>query len=479
MAAAMLFDEAGAESRSGFGHRTAEEYEATQPLSYGELCAGVAAGEIDTVLLAVVDFPGRLKGKRYDAEYFVRRVAKHGAAMCAYVLATDVGMSPEGGFALTSWESGYQDVSVWPVLTSIRLVPWEARTVVVLGDAMTPDGTPVEVAPRAILRRQLDRLAEHGLYPMAGIETEFSLYQGTGAGLEESGYRELRPVAPGNLDYALDHDPVSDRFFRHLQRALKGARLPVEAVKTEAGPGQAEVTFPYGSALAACHQHLLFKHAVRALAARAGLTPTFMAAPQTGLANGMHLHVSLWEGASSALAGVDGELTGTGRHAIAGLLTGLPELAPLYAPNTNSYKRYQPGSFAPTAFTWGYDNRTCAVRIVGGRRLGLRRLEIRVPGADANPYLALAAVLAAITYGIEHRLEPGPPQTGNAYTGSDARPVPATLHDALADFEESDLARKAFGPAVVEHIVRLTELELDHEQREVTDTERRRWLTRA
>jgi len=477
MATTAVSDEAG--SGPGFGHMTTEEYRASKPLVWEEVCDRVAAGAIDTVLLAVPDFPGRLKGKRYDAEHFVRRVAKHGSGMCAYVLATDVAMSPADGFVLASWETGYQDLSVRPQLTSVRVVPWEARTVVVLGDAVLPDGTPVEVAPPMILRRQLERLERQGLYPMVGIETEFSLYRGTSAGLEESGYRELRPVASGNLDYALDHDPVSDRFFRHLQRALKGAGLPVEAVKTEAGPGQAEVTFRYSSALAACHQHLLFKHAARALAARTGLTPTFMAAPQTGLANGMHLHVSLWADATSALSGYDGVLTETGQHAIAGLLIGLPELAPLYAPNTNSYKRFTPESFAPTTFTWGYDNRTCAVRVVGGRRLGLRRLEIRVPGADANPYLALAAVLAAISHGIEHRLDPGPPQPGNAYAARDARPVPATLYDALADFEESHLAHEALGPAVVEHIVRLTELELDHERREVTDTERRRWLTRA
>ncbi|WP_416975808.1 glutamine synthetase family protein [Streptomyces sp. 4F14] len=470
------------ESDAGFtsAHQTTEEQQATAPVAFSDLCEEVAAGLIDTVLLAVPDLLGRLKGKRYDAEYFVRRVAKKGAGMCAYVLATDVEMSPADGFALTSWEHGYQDLLVRPELTSIRMMPWEARTALVMGDAMTPDGTRVQVAPREILRRQLDRLWAHGLYPMVGIETEFSLYQGTYAEAEESGYRDPRPVAAGNLDYALDHDPASDRFLRHLQRTLKGARLPVEAIKTEAGPGQAELTFRYGTALAACDQHLLFKHAARALGARAGLTPTFMAAPETGRANGLHLHLSLWSGPNSALAGYDGGLTETGQHAIAGLLTALPELAPFYAPNTNSYKRYVPGSFAPTAFTWGYDNRTCAIRVVGGRRLGLRRLEVRVPGADANPYLALSAVLAAVTYGIEHRLDPGPAQTGNAYrTVAGCRRVPSTLTDALADFQDSTLAREALGPVVVEHYARLAELELDHQEREVTDVERRRWLTRA
>ncbi|WP_079195573.1 glutamine synthetase family protein [Streptomyces acidiscabies] len=469
------------ESDAGFllAHETTEEQQAAAPKSFDDLCTWVAAGHIDTVLLAVPDLQGRLKGKRYDADHFVRRVAKRGAEACSYILATDVDMSPADGFALTSWEHGYQDLAVRPELTSIRALPWEARTALVMGDALTPDGTRVEVAPREILRRQLDRLDRHGLYPMVGIETEFSLYRGTYEAAEEAGYRDLRPVAAGNLDYALDHDPVCDRFFRHLQRALKGAGLPVEAIKTEAGPGQVELTFRYGTALAACDQHLLFKHAVRALGARAGLAPTFMAAPETGRANGLHIHLSLWTGQTSALSAFDGSLTETGQHAIAGLLTALPHLAPFYAPNTNSYKRFTPGSFAPTSFTWGYDNRTCAVRVVGGRRLGLRRLEVRVPGADANPYLALASVLASIDHGIEHRLHPGPPHTGNAYRATNSLPVPPTLLDALADFQDSPLAHEAFGTPVVEHCARLAELDLDHQEREVTDVERRRWLTRA
>ncbi|MET8983422.1 glutamine synthetase family protein [Streptomyces sp. NPDC004539] len=485
MATTTRADRAAAETGAGsgqvFGHETTQEQQATATLKIAELSdEWVAGGYVDTVLLAVPDLQGRLKGKRYDAEHFCRRVAQHSSGMCSYVLATDVAMSAADGFALTSWEQGYQDLSVKPDLTAIRIVPWEARTALVMGDATAPDGRRVEVAPREILRRQLVRLAQHGLYPMVGIETEFSLYRGTYTALEEGGFRDLRPVAAGNLDYALDYDPVSDRFFRHLHRALKGAGLPVEAIKTEAGPGQSEITFRYGAALAACDQHLMLKHAARALGARAGLAPTFMAAPETGHANGMHLHLSLWSRNTSALSGFDGALTETGRHAIGGLLTALPHLAPLYAPNTNSYKRFTPGSFAPTAFTWGFDNRTCAVRVVGGRRLGLRRLEVRVPGADANPYLALAAALAAITHGIEHQLDPGPPQNGNAYRATDGcRPLPPTLTDALADFQDSPLAHEAFGPAVVGHLTRLAELELDHQERQVTDVERRRWLTTA
>ncbi|WP_406489704.1 glutamine synthetase family protein [Streptomyces phaeochromogenes] len=436
----------------------------------------VKAGQIDTVLLAVPDLQGRLKGKRYDADHFLRRIAHSGAEVCAYVLATDVDMSPAAGFALTSWETGYQDLAISPALSTLRQLPWMPRTAFMLGDAVHHDGTPLDIAPRQILQDQMTRLARHGLHAKTGLETEFVLYQGTYAQVEEAGYQVLCPLTTRNLDYALDHDPVSDRFFRRLQRALAGAGLPVEAIKTEAGPGQVEVTFPYGGALTACDGHLLFKHAVRTLGARAHLAPTFMAAPETGRANGLHLHVSLWSKGISQLNEPGGGLSEIARHAIAGLLDGLPDLGPLYAPNVNSYKRFIPGSFAPTAFSWGYDNRTCAVRVVGHGD-GLH-LEIRVPGADANPYLALAAVLAAIDHGIEQRLALGPAVTGNAYS-VDGTPVPSALGQALAAFQASAFTERAFGGDVVQHYARLAQLELDHHQRLVTDAERQRWLERA
>ncbi|MDX3066216.1 glutamine synthetase family protein [Streptomyces sp. ND04-05B] len=438
----------------------------------------VKAGAIDTVLLAVPDLQGRLKGKRYDADHFLKRVAHHGAEVCAYVLATDIDMSPADGFALTSWETGYQDLSVQPALSTLSVVPWLPRTVVVLGDAVHHDGTPIDIAPRQILHQQLTRLSRHGLHPKAGIETEFVLYRGTYEDAERTNYQGLRPLATGNLDYALDHDPVSDRFLRRLQRALAGAGMPVEAIKTEAGPGQVEVTFPYGGALTACDRHPLFKHAVRTLGLRAGLAPTFMAAPETDRANGLHLHVSLWSKSISQLnePGSEYGLSQIGEHAIAGLLAGLPELGPFYAPNVNSYKRFTTGSFAPTTFTWGRDNRTCAVRVVG-RGEGLH-LEIRVPGADANPYLALSAVLAAIDHGLERKLALAPEATGNAYRAGGI-PVPPTLGPALTAFQNSVFVQEAFGAGVVEHYAHLARLELAHDECLVTDTERQRWLARA
>lgn len=445
-------------------------------LTLDRLREHVAAGRVDTVLLAVPDLQGRLKGKRYGAQHFLDRLATGSADMCAYVLATDVDMIPADGFALTSWATGYQDLTVTPAIETLRLTPWMPKSALVLGDAVDHNTTPVEVAPRQMLRRQLTRLARHGLHVKAGLETEFVLYKGTYEQVAERAYQEMRPLTAENLDYALDHSPAADRFFRRLQATLAGADLPVEAVKTEGAPGQVEVTFPYGGALAACDGHLAFKHAVRAIGSRADLAPTFMAAPETGVGSGLHLHISLWKDGTSVISDSGGALSTLAQHAIAGLLDALPQLGVLYAPNINSYKRYAPGSFAPTTASWGYDNRTCAIRVVGHGEG--RRLEVRVPGADANPYLALTAAVAAINHGIEHGLKPGPAEASNAYREG-TTPLPRTLHQAMIAFRHSPTVREALGTDVVEHYTHLAQLELDHHHRIVTDAERRRWLARA
>ncbi|MEU6254302.1 glutamine synthetase family protein [Streptomyces sp. NPDC047043] len=445
--------------------------------SVEELRRAVGGGLIDTVLLAVPDLQGRLKGKRYGARHFLNRVLDGGAEMCAYILATDPDMTPVDGFALTSWASGYEDLRVEPDPSTLRILPWMPRTALILGHALGPEGEPIEVAPRQILRHQLTRLASHGLHAQAGLETEFVLYRGAYTPTSRVGLNGLVSVTVDNLDYALDHPPEYDRFFRRLQGSLSKAGMPVEAIKTEGAPGQVEVTFPYGPALSACDNHVAFKHAVRTLASRSAMTATFMAAPQTGVASGLHLHISLTRIGNPTLADPAGQLSETGTQAVAGLLAALPGLAPLYAPNTNSYKRFTPGSFAPTRMTWGPDNRTCAVRIAG-HGAGLH-LEVRLPGADANPYLALSAATAAIVHGIEQRLTPPPPCTTNAYETVDVPLVPLTLDQARSAFRHSPVAQEAFGKDVVEHYAHLAQLELDHHRGIVTDAEQARWFTRA
>ena len=444
----------------------------------------VAAGRIDTVLLAVADGQGRLKGKEYDAAVYLDRIAGGGAAeMCAYVFATDVEMRPVDGFALTSWDGGYGDVPLEAATDTARVLPWLPRTALVLADALAADGRPLAVSPRTMLRRQLDALAGRGLRARVGVETEFVLYHGTLTEAAGRGFSGLQPVTWDNRDYALDHPQVLSRFSRRLRAALAGAGLPVEAVKTEGAPGQVEVTFPYGDALAACDGHLLFKHAVRTVAEHGGLAATFMASPTDGVGNGCHLHLSLWQdgqdGQSPVLADpADGEeLSAIGRRAVAGLLDALPQLVPLFAPNVNSYKRYQERSFAPTRFSWGRDNRSCAVRVVG-HGSGLH-LEIRLPGADTNPYLALSAVLAAVRHGLDGDLEPPKPSAGDAYQDGDAPQVPRSLHDALPAFQNSRLAAELLGADVAAHYAQAARIELDVLRTQVTDVERRRGFAQS
>ncbi|MFD7341772.1 glutamine synthetase [Streptomyces violascens] len=325
----------------------------TGRLGLDELRSAVKAGLVDTVVLALPNLQGQLKGKRYGARHFIDRVANGSAEMCKYLLATDINMPPVDGFDLTSWESGYEDVAVVPAFATLRMMPWLPRTALVLGDAIGPNEQPLNLAPRQILRDQLTQLAAHGLHAQVGLETEFVLYRGTYTKTTRVGSGGLVPASEDNLDYALDHSPAMDRYFRRLQSALSRAGMPVEAIKTEGAPGQVEITFPYGGALAACDRHLVFKHAVRTLAGRAGMTATFMASPQTGVASGLHVHVSLTRSGNTVLPTPDGELSLIGERAVAGLLSALPGLAPLYAPNVNSYKRYVPKCPCGTACAAG------------------------------------------------------------------------------------------------------------------------------
>jgi glutamine synthetase len=443
-----------------------------------ELRRQVDNGEVDTVLFAMPDLQGRLKGKRYGARHFLDRVAAAGAEVCTYLLATDMDMHPVDGYDLVSWSTGYGDMGLVPDLATLRALPWMPRTVLLLGDATGEDGRPVEVAPRRMLRRRLDELATRGIQVKVGIESEYILYQGTYAQAHKRGYRKLKPAVTDNLDYALDHPAPVDQYLRELAAALSGAGLPVEAIKTEAAPGQVEVTFPYGDAFAAADGHLVFKHAAKHIAERAGLSATFMAAPETGVGNGLHLHLSLWgDDGGPLLADPDGDLTPLAHQVIAGLLDGLPVLTPLYAPAVNSYKRFSPETFAPTRYTWGRDNRTCAVRVVGHGD-GLH-LEVRLPGADANPYLALTAVLAAAQHGIEEDLKPPPPFTGNAYQDAEAPFVATTLHDALDAFSAGELPSRLLTPAVAAHYAHAARTELDGQRLQVTDADLRRGFSRA
>ncbi|MFE2519434.1 glutamine synthetase family protein [Streptomyces mirabilis] len=421
----------------------------------------VQAHEINTVMLGVPDLMGRLKGKSFDALHFLTQLPA-GSEMCAYILATDVNMTPQDGFGLTGWHEGYGDLRVVPDLGAIRRLSYLPGTVLIFGDAHDHNGYRIPVAPREMLRQQIKYLADLGWEVRVGIESEFLLYHGS-----------------AERSYALDHPPGLSAFFGALRDALHQADAPVEAIKTEGAPGQIEVTWPYGDAMRACDTYAVHKHAVRAIAAQQRMTPTFMAAPETGIGSGLHFHVSLWRDSEPKFeTGFGADLPSVLGQSIAGLLDALPEMAPLYAPYPNSYKRYAPHSFAPTNFTWGYDNRTCAIRVAGRHKN--TRLEVRLPGADANPHLALAAVLAGILHGItKHPMLPDP-CTGDAYEANPLpRPVPHTLDEAVAAFAEGSLATHAFSPSVVQHYAHAARTEIDAHHGQVTDVDRARGFFHA
>jgi glutamine synthetase len=443
-----------------------------------DLDVAVGNGSIDTVLLALTDMQGRLQGKRLHARYFMDEVVRGASEGCNYLLAVDVDMNTVDGYAMSSWDSGYGDFVMKPDFGTLRRVPWQPGTAMVLADLETTGGEPVYASPRQILRRQLDRLAAHGLTAYAGTELEFVLYRDTYEQAWAKNYRDLEPANQYNVDYSLLGTARVEPLLRRIRNEMYGAGLIPESAKGECNLGQHEIAFKYADALACADNHVVYKNGAKEIAAQEGMALTFMAKPNDREGNSCHIHFSL-RGADdrSAMLG-DGpaHLSVTGQRVLAGLLATMREFSLLFAPNVNSYKRYQPGSFAPTALRWGVDNRTCALRIAGHGQ-GMR-VENRVPGGDVNPYLAVAALIAGALHGIENELELEDEVTGNAYSDESAPRVPATLRDAAALWSDSAVAREAFGEDVVAHYANMARVELSAFDAAVTDWELRRGFER-
>jgi glutamine synthetase len=439
-------------------------------LSVDELRSRVAAGTIDTVVLAIVDMQGRLAGKRFHAGFFVDEVLRHGTECCGYLLAVDVDMNTVGGYSIASWDTGYGDLAMTPDLATLRLLPWQEGTALAIADLSTVDGEPVPVSPRRILTDQLDALAGRGLAAFVGTELEFCLYTTSYEDAWRTGYRELTPANQYNGDYSILGTGRVEPVLRAIRNGMAGAGMTVESVKGECNLGQHEIAFRYTDALSTCDNHVIYKTGAKEIAAARGNAITFMAKPNEREGNSCHIHCSLRSiGGAPVLAGDRAHgFSPLMERFVAGQLYCLADFTLLYAPNINSYKRFRDGSFAPTAIRWGPDNRTCAMRVVGhGDSL---RVENRVPGGDVNPYLAVAGMLAAGRYGIEHELELPPPCTGNGYAEPGPR-VPGTLREALARWESSELAREAFGEPVVEHYANAARVELAAFDAAVTDWE--------
>ncbi|SFS64317.1 glutamine synthetase family protein [Saccharopolyspora flava] len=447
-----------------------------EPLTVDRLRELVDSGDVDTVVVALTDMQGRLQGKRCAARYFLDEVLAHGTEACNYLLAVDVEMNTVDGYALTSWDTGYGDFVLRPDLATLRLIPWQPATALVLCDVLWHSGEPVGPSPRQVLRRQLDALAELGLTAHVGTELEFRVFRDSYEQAWDKRYRDLTPANQYNVDYSIAGTGRVEGLLRRIRNDMTGAGLYVESAKGECNLGQHEIAIRYDEALTSCDNHVLYKNGAKEIAAADGLGLTFMAKFDEREGNSCHIHVSLRDANSSALTGDDEHgFSPIMRHFIAGQLACLPELTYFLAPNINSYKRYAAASFAPTAIAWGRDNRTCALRVVGhGESL---RVENRVPGGDVNPYLAVAAILAAGLHGIRAELPLEPMLEGNAYA-ADRPSVPRTLREAADRLAAGEVAVKAFGEDVVEHYLNAARVELAAFDSAVTDWERVRGFER-
>ncbi len=445
--------------------------------SRDELMAMIEDGEIDTVIIAMADMQGRLQGKRLDATFFANEVATAGSEGCSYLLASDVDMRTVEGFALTSWERGYGDFAMHPDFSTVRLIPWFEKTAMVFADVETVHGDPVTVSPRQILQAQCARLADHGWRGFTGTELEFIVFNDTYEEAWDSGYRNLTPANQYNVDYSLQGTGRIEDLLGRLRRDMRDAGMEVESVKGECNFGQHEVAFKYAALVDKCDEHSLYKLGAKEIASLEGYSLTFMAKYNEREGNSCHIHLSLRDEDGSAVFAGDGEhgFSPLFGHFLGGLLKYSRELSYFLAPNVNSYKRFVVGSFAPTALLWGYDNRTCAFRVVGhGPSL---RVECRIPGGDVNPYLALSALVAAGLRGVEESLPLPEGFGGNAYEADAAR-VPTTLHEAVDLFAASEVALHAFGSGVVEHYVNAGRVEVAAFDSAVTDWERFRGFER-
>ncbi|MHA6345403.1 glutamine synthetase family protein [Roseivivax sp. CAU 1761] len=450
-------------------------------LTFETLKEKAATGEIDTVLVALVDMQGRLMGKRFHVSNFLEHSARE-THCCNYLLATDLVMSTPEGYKATSWRTGYGDYVLKPDLSTLRLVPWLEKTALVLGDVLDHhDHAPIAHAPREMLKRQIARLADLGFEAMMATELEFFLFEKDYRTLQKEGYRELVPLSGHNEDYNLFQTTKEEGILRPLRNHLVAAGIPVENTKGEAELGQQELNIRYAGALDCADHHTIAKHATKEIAWQQGRAASFLPKWAAGrVGSSSHVHMSLWQDGRPAFHDEGAELgmSDTMRHFMAGLIAYAPDYTVFLAPYVNSYKRFAPGTFAPTKTVWSVDNRTAGFRLCGDGTRGVR-VECRIGGSDMNPYLAQAALLAAGMKGIEDRMTLAPPTRGDIYETGDAPEIPRTLRAATETLRGSEMLRAALGSGVVDHYVRCAEWEQEEFDRAVTDWELARGFERA
>jgi len=451
-------------------------------LSFDALRTAAAAGEIDTVLACMVDMQGRLIGKRFHAEFFVQsaHAETHG---CDYLLANDIDMEPVPGYAAANWDRGYGDFVLKPDLGTLRRLPWLPATALVLCDVLDHHGDEVPHSPRAVLKRQVARLGEREMRAFVASELEFYLFDENYESAAAKRYAGLKTAGAYIEDYHILQTTKEEGVMRAIRNGLHGAGIPVENSKGEWGPGQEEINVRYADALEMADRHAILKNAVKEIAFLQGKAVTFMAKWDYSLAgSSSHIHASLWDAQGKTPlffdAGGEGGMSALMRQFMAGQLKYAREITYFLAPYINSYKRFQVGTFAPTKAIWSRDNRTAGFRLCGEGGKGIR-VECRIGGADLNPYLAFAALLAAGLAGIEEGLELEPGFAGDAYHAAELREVPKTLREAVALLEGSTMLRGTFGQGVVDHYVHTGRWEQFEYDRRVTDWELKRGFERS
>ncbi len=449
-------------------------------LSASDLEERIRNGSIDTILVAFCDLQGRLLGKRVTGHFWLNQM-KSGTGeihACNYLLAVDSEMNVVPGYRYANWDQGYGDFALQPDLATIRRIPWLEKTALVLCDLVEEhDGTPVEVSPRRILQRQVERAKALGYQVCVGSELEFFLFKES---LDEAAarrYRDLTPHSNVILDYHILQTSRDEFLIRAIRNGMDGAGVPVEFSKGEAGFGQHEINLEYSDAVTMADRHSIYKNGAKEIAHQHDRAITFMAKySMDDVGSSCHIHSSLWDKKTRRSLmwddDVEHHFSALTRGWLGGLIATGRELAWMFAPTVNSYKRYQPESWAPTALAWGHDNRTCGYRMVGHGPS--YRVESRIPGADANPYLAFAATIAAGLHGIEHGIEPPPRFEGNAYVADGVVRVPWNLVEAIEEFAQSKVASDAFGEEVHFHLLNMARQEWAYFNRSVTDWELKR-----
>ncbi|WP_424982507.1 glutamine synthetase family protein [Maritalea sp. S77] len=450
-------------------------------LSFERLKELVKNGEVDTVIAALPDMQGRLMGKRFHAVHFVESAWEE-THCCNYLLATDLEMHTVEGYKATSWQSGYGDYVMQPDMTTLRLVPWLEGTAMVLCDVLdhhTHDEIPH--SPRAVLKKQIARLKELGFEAMTATELEFFIFEKSYDEVRKSGFTELEPISGYNEDYHILQTTKEESVMRPLRNHLYAAGIPIENSKGEAEAGQEELNIRYGAALDCADDHTVAKHAAKEIGWQQGRAVSFLPKwHHDRVGSSSHVHQSLWKDGSNAFFDPNADLgmSELMRNYMAGLIKYAPDYSYFLAPYINSYKRFQKGTFAPTKTVWSVDNRTAGFRLCGDGSKAIR-VECRIGGSDLNPYLAVAAQLAAGIKGIEEKMELAPQTSGDVYEAQKADEIPQTLRAAMVTLDKSDMLRAAFGDAVVDHYVRAAEWEQEEFDRVVTDYEIARGFERA